>query len=1107
MWIVVLALRRPYTFVVMAILILLLGIVAIRNMATDIFPKINIPVVSIIWQYSGLPPAQFEKYITTFSEFTVSSAVNDVKSIESQTVNGAALIKIFFQPGVDIANAVAQCTAMSQTILRRMPPGTVPPLILQYDASSVPIIQLLLASNKLSEAQLYDFGIYRVRQAIAPVKGSRLPLPFGGKPRQIMVDLDPQALNARGLNPMDVTNAFAAQNLSLPTGSAKIGTKEYMVALNSNPETIAAMNDVPIKNVNGSMVYVRDVANVRDGFGVQTNVVRSEGRRGALLTVLKTGGASTLDVVQGIKDALPALRATYPDIEMKELFDQSSFVKAAVNGVVFEGLIAALLTAAMILLFIGSWRSTFIVTVSIPLSILTSLIILSLTGQTLNIMTLGGLALAVGILVDDATVEIENIHRNADMGKPLQQAILDGAQQIAVPAFVATLAICIVFVSVVFLTGPAQFLFTPLALAVVYAMLASYLLSRTVVPVMARYLLSSETHGGDAHDGPQHDGSHGGPRRRGVFSRIHHGFEAGFEGLRGRYVRSLDWSLNNRIALFAVFAVVGVASAAVLPFIGRDFFPQVDAGQVRLHVNAPPGTRLEETEVIFTRVQNAIREIIPHEDIALSMDNIGQPQPVNMAFVDTPAISSADGEILISFKPERSKSTSEYVEMLRAELPKRFPDVTFFFQPADIVNQILNFGLPSPVDVQIAGYNPKLYGIAREIEQKLKAIPGAADVHLFQVLNAPALQVNVDRSRAAQLGLTQRDVANNLLTALSSSAIVNFNLWPDPKTGVTYPIAVQTPQYKLDSIEDMMNTQLPGNGSVNMQMLSNVATVERRETPAVVSHYDIQPVFDVFANVQGRDLGSVSDEIDKVLADYLPAKPPLWKSALCPKDPGTLTSWACAKPDAVKGPDGKPVEAKLPPGSKLTVRGQVDSMNTAFTRMGFGMIFAAMLIYFLMVVNFQSWTDPFIIITALPGALCGIAWMLFMTHTTFSVPSLMGAIMCLGVATSNSILIVTFANEQLRAGKAPHDAALAAGFTRLRPVLMTASAMIIGMVPMSLGMGEGGEQNAPLGRAVIGGLIFATISTLFFVPTVFALIRERLHHAPEPQPNVAPQAG
>ena len=1098
MWIVLLALRRPYTFVVMALLILILGIVAIKNMATDIFPKINIPVVSIIWQYSGLPPAQFEKYITTFSEFTVSSAVNDVKSIESQTVNGAAIIKIFFQPGVDIANAVAQATAISQTILRRMPPGTIPPLILQYDASSVPIIQLLLASNKLSEAQLYDFGLYRVRQAIAPVRGSRLPLPFGGKPRQIMVDLDPQALNAKSLTPMDVTNAFAAQNLSLPTGSAKIGTKEYMVALNSNPETIAAMNDVPIKSVNGSMIYVRDVANVRDGFGVQTNVVRSEGRRGALLTVLKTGSASTLDVVQGIKDALPALRATYPDIEMSELFDQSSFVKAAVDGVVVEGLIAALLTAIMILLFLGSWRSTLIVTVSIPLSILTSLIILSLTGETLNIMTLGGLALAVGILVDDATVAIENIHRHFEMGKPLEQAIVDGAQQIAVPAFVATLAICIVFVSVVFLTGPAKFLFTPLALAVVYAMLASYVLSRTLVPVMAKYLLRGEHHREDAVQVT---------RPRGLFTRIQHGFERGYEGLRGRYVRSLDWGLTNRIALFAVFGVVGIASLAITPLIGRDFFPQVDAGQVRMHVNAPAGTRLEETEVIFTKVQNAIREILPPGDILLSMDNIGQPQPVNMAFVDTPSLSSADGEILISFKQERSKGTAEYVEMLRAELPKRFPDVTFFFQPADIVNQILNFGLPSPVDVQIAGYSPKLYGIAREIEQKLKAIPGAVDVHLHQVLNAPALAVNVDRSRAAELGLTQRDVANNLLVALSSSSIVNFNLWPDPKTGVTYPIAVQTPQYKLNSIEDMMNTQLPGIGG-RSQMLSNVASVTRRETPAVVSHYDIQPVYDIFANVQGRDLGAVSDEIDKVLADYYPPKPPFLQRTFCPANPGKLTSWACAKPEVAKDADGKPIEPKLPPGAKLTIRGQVDSMNTAFTRMGLGMIFAALLIYFLMVVNFQSWTDPFIIITALPGALCGIAWMLFMTHTTFSVPSLMGAIMCLGVATANSILIVTFANEQLRAGKSPHEAALAAGFTRLRPVLMTASAMIIGMVPMSLGLGEGGEQNAPLGRAVIGGLIFATLSTLFFVPTIFTLIRERLRHAPE-EPNLrtAPQAG
>jgi multidrug efflux pump subunit AcrB len=1099
MWIVSLALRRPYTFIVMALLVLILGVVAIRNTPTDIFPKIDIPVVSIIWQYNGLPPAQFEKYITTFSEYILSSGVNDVRAMESQTVNGAAVIKIFFQPNVNIGSAMAQATAISQTILRRMPAGTTPPFIIQYDAASVPVIQLLLASSKLSEAQLYDFGIYRVRQAIAPVKGVRLPLPYGGKPRQIMVDLDPQSLLAKGITPMDVNNALVAGNLSLPTGNAKIGDKDYIVGLNSNPENIAALNDVPIKVVNGTPIYVRDVANVRDGFGVQTNVVRSEGRRGALLTVLKTGGASTLDVVQGIKDALPALRVTYPDIEMKELFDQSVFVKAAVDGVVTEGLIAGLLTAAMILLFLGSWRSTLIVTVSIPLSILTSLVVLSLTGETLNIMTLGGLALAVGILVDDATVAIENIHRHVEMGKALEQAIIDGAQQIAIPAFVATLAICIVFVSVVFLTGPAKYLFTPLALAVVYAMLASYVLSRTLVPVLAKYLLHGEEHGSAAHAAAQSASRSG---RTAFFARFQHGFERGYEGLRARYIRVLHWGLGNRVAVFALFGVVGLASVALVPFIGRDFFPLVDAGQMRMHVTAPPGTRLEETEAIFTKVQNAIRDIIAPEDFALSMDNIGLPQPINMAFTDSPTISSADGEILISLKPEHRTSTPEYVERLRAELPKRFPELGFFFQPADIVSQILNFGLPAPVDIQIAGYNPKIYGIAREIEQKIKTIPGTADVHLHQVVNAPALQVNVDRTRAADLGLTQRDVANNLLIALSSSSVATFNLWPDPKTGVNYPIAVQTPQHLLSSLENLMNTQLPGagQGPLSMQLLNNVATVERRETPAVVSHYDIQPVFDIFANVQGSDLGSVSDRIDGVVAEYLPPKPPFLKGLICPNQPGKLTSWLCAKPEAAKGPDGKPVEPRLPPGTKLTVRGQVDSMNTAFVRMGFGMVFAALLIYFLMVVNFQSWTDPFIIITALPGALCGIAWMLFLTHTTFSVPSLMGAIMCLGVATANSILVVSFANEQLRAGKSAHDAALAAGFTRLRPVLMTASAMIIGMVPMSLGLGEGGEQNAPLGRAVIGGLIFATVSTLIFVPVVFTLIRERIKHAPEPAP-------
>jgi multidrug efflux pump subunit AcrB len=1045
MWIVKLALRRPYTFVVMALLIFILGAVAIRTTPTDIFPVIRIPVVSLIWQYNGLPPAQMEKYITTFSEYTVSSGVNDVRSIESTTVNGAAVIKIYFQSNVNVDGALAQVTALSQTILRRMPTGTVPPLIIQYDASSVPIIQLSLASNTLSESQLYDFGIYRVRQAIAPVKGTRLPLPYGGKPRQIMVDLDPQAMLAKGITPNDVNNALAAQNLSLPTGTVKIGGTDYVVGMNSNPEDIRSLNDVPIKPVNGSMVYVRDVAHVRDGFGVQTNIVRNMGRRSALLTVLKTGQESTLDVVQGIKDALPALRATYPDIEITELFDQSVFVKAAVSGVVLEGCVAALLTATMILLFLGSWRSTFIVAVSIPLSILTSLMILSLTGQTLNIMTLGGLALAVGILVDDATVAVENIHRFIEMGHPLEESIIEGSQQIAVPAFVSTLAICIVFVSVLFLTGPAKFLFTPLALAVVYAMLASYLLSRTLVPVMVKYLLRGEEGGHRA-------------RREGPFTRFHQVFERGFQNFRTGYVNILNWSLHNRLAIFVLFGLLGLASLAIIPLVGRDFFPLVDAAMIRMHVTAPPGTRLEETEVWFGKVEQAIREIIPPDERRGRMsDNIGLPQPVNLAFSDTPSISSADGEILISLSENHKVSTPEYIRRLREELPKRFPTLSFFFQPADIVNQILNFGLPAPIDVQISGYNPKIYSIAKDIETKVRPIQGAVDVHLHQVVNAPALQISVDRTRAAELGMTQRDVANNVLIALSSSSVVTNNLWPDPKTGVNYPIAVQTPQYWVDSIDQVMQTPMPGVGRTNMQLLSNMASIERGEMPAVVSHQDVAPSFDVLANVQDRDLGSVSDELSKVVAQLRP---------------------------------------NLPPGTKLQVRGQVDSMNTAFLRLGWGMLFAALFVYFIMVVNFQSWTDPFIIITALPGALCGIAWMLFLTGTTFSVPSLMGAIMSLGVATANSILLVSFANEQLREGKTAIEAALAAGYTRLRPVIMTAAAMIIGMVPMALGLGEGGEQNAPLGRAVIGGLLLATLSTLIFVPVIFSMIRGRASPAP-----------
>ncbi|HQU06601.1 MAG: RND transporter [Ferrovum sp. 21-44-67] len=1034
MWIVRLALKRPYTFVVLAILIVILGTTAIKKTPTDIFPNIDIPVVSVIWTYSGLPPKQMEKYITTFSEYSLSAGVNDVRSIESQTLNGVNSIKIFFQPNVKIAEAVAQVVSISQTIIRRMPQGTVPPLILRYEASSVPVLQLALSSNKLNESQLYDFGIYRVRTAIAPVKGTRLPLPYGGKPRQIQVDLDPAAMMAKGITANDVNNTLNNQNLSLPTGDAKIGATDYVVAMNMNPTNIESMNNLPIKKVNGNWIYIRDVAHVRDGFGVQTNIVRSNGERGALLTILKTGQASTLDVVNGIKELIPSLKKQYPDIHIEELFDQSIFVKAAIKSVLVEGLTAALLTAGMILLFLGSLRSTFIVVVSIPLSIFTSLIILYLTGETLNIMTLGGLALAVGILVDDATVEIENIHRNAELGLSVEDTILLGASQIFVPTLVSTLSICVVFVSVVFLNGPAKYLFTPLALAVVYAMLASWVLSRTLVPVMVKYLLPNEL--GGPHDSP-----------------IHQAFERYFEKLRNHYIQFLKLCLHHKKNVLVTSAFIVVATLVVLPFIGRDFFPVVDAGQIRIHVNAPAGLRLEETERVYANVEKTIKESISAADLNLILDNIGIPQSVNLAFTDTPTISSNDGEILISLKPDHQTTTPDYVRELRRILPAAFPGVTFFFQPADIVSQILNFGVPAPIDLQIAGFNPSIPAIADQLQQKIAKIPGAADVHRFQVRNAPQINVVVDRNRAADLGLTERDVANNVLIGLSSSSTITYNLWPDPKSGVGYPIAVQTPQAKIANLNQLMSINLPGVGNSSYEPLSNVASFNRSESPLVISHYDIQPVFDIYANVEDQDLGSVSTKITAIINQTIPT---------------------------------------LPPGTRLVMRGQVDSMNQAYIRLGIGIIVAAMVVYFLMVVNFQSWMDPFIIITALPGAICGVIWILFTTNTSFSVPALMGAIMSLGVATANSILVVTFANDRLRTGITPLEAAIEAGFTRLRPVLMTASAMLIGMIPMALGLGEGGEQNAPLGRAVIGGLLIATLSTLVFVPVVFTWIKSTM---------------
>jgi CzcA family heavy metal efflux pump len=1043
MWIVRLALRRPYTFIVMGLTIVLLGGFAIITTPTDIFPEIDIPVVSVIWNYGGLSTEEMAARITTYSEYTISSVVSDVRTIESQTYPGVSVIKIYFQPNVNVEAALAQVTAVSQTILRVMPPGAVPPFILQYNASSVPIIQLSLSGTTLSEAQLYDYGIYRIRQQIAPIQGITLPLPYGGKPRQVMVDLDPQALLAKSISAADVSAAVNLQNLTLPSGSVKLGPREYRVSLNSSPDAVSALNELPVKVVNGAVVYLRDVAHVRDGFAVQTNLVRQDGRRSALLTVIKKGGASTLTIVKQLKNLLPTIRAAAPPgLEIKELFDQSLFVRAAITGVLVEGAIAACLTGLMILLFLGSWRSTLVVITSIPLSILTSLAILSAIGQTLNVMTLGGLALAVGILVDDATVEIENIHRNLGLGKRLVQAILDGAQQIATPAFVSTLSICIVFVPVVFLTGPARYLFTPLAMAVVFAMLASYLLSRTIVPTLVRYLLASEAHSqAEAGTVPS------------LFARIHEGFQRQFERLRMAYVRTLETALAHRGRVFVVFAVLTVSGLALLPFVGRDFFPAVDTGQFRLHVRAPAGTRIEETEQVFADVEAAIRRLIPKDEIQLVIDNIGQAQPVNLGFTDSVTIGPSDGEILVSLNPERHQPTERWMKALRETLPRQFPGVTFFFQPADMVSQILNFGLPAPIDVQVTGYNQQAtHEVALEVAARMARIPGAVDVHLHQVVNTPSLLVNVDRSRAAELGLTQRDVANNVLVSLSSSAVISPNYWSDPRTGITYPVVVQTPQSRVDSVNTLMNTSVTQATAGPQQLLSNLATLERREVPAVISHANVQPVFDIYANVQERDLGSVAAAVQRIAAELRP---------------------------------------KLPPGHTIAVRGQVESMSSAFVRLGLGLIFAVLLVYLLMVVNFQSWLDPFIIITALPAGFCGIVWMLFVTHTTFSVPALMGAIMSVGVATANSILMVTFANDQMLEGHHSRSAALAAGATRLRPVLMTALAMIIGMLPMSLGLGEGGEQNAPLGRAVIGGLSVATFATLFVVPLVYSVLRRR----------------
>src|SRR5580693_785167 len=1047
MWIVRLALDRPYTFVVLALLILLLGTVAAVTTPIDIFPKIDIPVVSIIWTYNGLATSEMEKRVTTFSEFVLAT-VNDIRSIESQTLNGASTIKVYFQPQVRIDAATAQINSAVNGIRFRMPPGINPPWILRFGADTVPVIQLALSSDSLTESELYDYGLFRVRQQLSTVAGTLLPAPYGGVERQIMVDLDQDALNANGLSPIDISNAINAQNVTLPSGTVKIGEREYTVSTNSSPADFSLLNNAPIKFVNGATVFMRDVASVRDGYAVQQNVVRANSKTSVLLTIMKTGSVSTLAIVNEIKTRiLPTARASAPKgMEIKELFDQSVFVRGAITGVLREAVIAACLTGLMILLFLGSWRSTLIIAVSIPLSILSSLCMLSALGHTMNVMTLGGLALAIGILVDDATVTIENIHRH--MGrKPLREAVMEGASQIAAPTLVSTLTICIVFVSVVFLTGPAKYLFTPMALAVVFAMLASYLLSRTLVPVMSAYLLKGEQHEVDPATGV----SVAAPEKKNWFYQINDRFNEGYIRVRTGYTALLRAFISSRSRAFVITGALVASAFVIMPFVGRDFFPSVDAGQLRLHVRAPSGTRLESTKLIFSHVEDELRRVIPADEIELILDNIGRPsESFNFAFGDGSTIGTFDGEILIALKEGKHGPTSKYVAELRQRLPRTFPSLLFYFQPADIVTQILNFGLPAPIDIQVAGYDPRNFDIARQIRQRIAGIPGVVDSHVHQVMDGPDLHYNIDRARAAEFGLTAQDVSNSMFVSLSSSSQVQPNFYLDPKMGTTYLVAAQTPQIRLDTVEKVGNTPIPVKNGGQTQLLSNLASVTHSVEPVVANHRDVQPVFDVYANVQDSDLGSVESKIRGVVEKIKP---------------------------------------QLSPGSQIVVRGQVESMREAFSRLGLGLVFAAMLVYLLMVVNFQSWKDPFIIITALPAAFAGVVWALFLTQSTFSVPSLMGAIMSIGVATANSILLVTFASERVELGRTAAEAAVDAGCTRLRPIVMTALAMIIGMLPMALGLGEGGEQNAPLARAVIGGLMLATLATLFFVPLMFSILR------------------
>ena len=1042
MWIVNIALKRPYTFIVLALLILLISPLVILRTPVDIFPNIKIPVVSVLWNYSGLNAEEMEQRITSGYERILTTVVNDIDHIESQSLEGVGVVKVFFHPEVKLEAAYSQVSAAAQPVLRMMPPGTVPPLAISYNASSVPILQLSLSGEGLSEQQLFDYASNFVRTQLATVPGAAIPWPYGGKQRQVMIDLQPAALQAKGLSPADIVNAVSTQNLILPGGTSKIGQFEYDVDLNSSPKTVAELNDLPIKTIGNTSIYVRDVANVRDGSSPQTNIVRRDGQRGSLLTVMKVGDVSTLDIVQKVRDALPRISSALPSaLKIEPLADQSVFVRASVNGVIREAIIAGCLTAIMILLFLGSWRSTLIIAVSIPLSILTSICVLSALGETINIMTLGGLALAVGILVDDATVTIENIERNFEEGKDLHLGILDGAAQIALPALVSTLCICIVFLPMFFLTGVARYLFIPLAEAVVFAMLASYILSRTLVPTLAMYLLKPGV-------------GHGKAASWNIFAQFQHWFERGFEAARAGYLRLAGACIRHRVIFVPVFLGVCAAIFFLAPWLGQDFFPVSDGGQFKLHLRAKTGTRIEETARLCDLVEHTLREVIPHDELAAIIDNIGLPySSINLSYSTSAPIGPMDAAIMVSLAPKH-RPTEDYVRELREKLPHQFPGMNFSFPPADIISQILNFGLPAPIDIQVIGSDINANRVfADNLLTKLKLVPGTADLRVHQVFDQPKLHIMVDRSKAAQSGFTEQDVAQSMLVSLSGSFQTTPTFWLDPRNGVNYNVVTQAPQYSMASFGMLQNIPISGRtASARPEILGDVASITRGSGMAVLSHYNIQRVVDIYGEVQDRDLGGVARDVNRIVDEN---------------------------------------RKNLPRGSQLIVRGQIETMRTSFQGLLGGLVLAIVLVYLLIVVNFQSWLDPFIIITALPAALAGIVAFLFITHTTISVPALMGSIMSVGVATANSILVISFAKEHLAAQGDPERAALEAGFTRFRPVLMTAGAMIIGMVPMALGLGEGGEQNAPLGRAVIGGLMFATVATLFFVQTVFSMLHRR----------------